>query len=267
MPLVLKLVGYSHDRKCYQIKDSFEGLVNLKLLNDLFTFWGLNLDEIDKIKFIIDSEQIKSADKNFNVKNNEDRIIFIFTSHNDIRNKLISIFIKEGTEVESIKIIQPNQTEINLPSYQQHMQLNQQHSTQAMIVDHEICKPLTQKETEPAPILTLELIDIMNAKSVSLFNDSDFKNLISIYIRRPELFNTLAQYVQHGNIIEETLIVPKTIEQLTPEELCHYQSLADKINYLNLGVTNDIIINRLIKYSGHLNLTVRAILCEIASSN
>ena len=54
------------------------------------------------------------------------------------------------------------------------------------------------------PTFTSEIIDEMNTKTISLFSDSDFRNLISIYLRKPELFSVLAQYVQHGNIIEET---------------------------------------------------------------
>ena len=80
MPLVLRLIGQFQGRKTYEIKDSFEGPVNIQLLNELFIFWNLSQDDIDKIKFITDSEQIKNPDKNYSVKPNEDRVIFVFTS-------------------------------------------------------------------------------------------------------------------------------------------------------------------------------------------
>lgn len=260
MPLVLKLIGQFQDRKTYEIRDSFEGPINIKLLTELFTFWDFSPDEIEKIKFITDSEQIKNPDKSFSVKIDEDRIIFVFTSDIDLRNKLARIFMKEGhgiCQLEDTKTKQEQSTAQSSSSLQ---------FIQPVFPDPEICKPITMKKPEPVPKLTSELIDLMNVKSVSLFADSDFKSLISIYLRRPELFGTIAQYVQNGNITEESLCNVKTIEDLTDEEMGHYQSLADKINHLEIGVTNDVIINRLIKYSGHLNLALRSILCDMVKN-
>ena len=62
MPIVLKLVGFSQDHKSYQIKDKFTGPINLRLLHELFIHWNLTTDDIEKIKFITDSEQIKNQD-------------------------------------------------------------------------------------------------------------------------------------------------------------------------------------------------------------
>jgi hypothetical protein len=260
MPLVLKLIGQFQGRKTYEIRDSFEGPVNIKLLIELFSFWGLTIDEIDKIKFITDSEQIKNPEKSFPVKADEDRIIFVFTSDIELRNKLAGIFMKEGHE-----ITQPGQESSQSQQSHGSNEVKQQvSSAQTVFPNPEICKPLTVKEPEPVPKLTSDLIDVMNVKSVSLFSDADFKSLISIYLRRPELFGTLAHYVQNGNVHEESLCHVKTVDELTDEELTHYKSLADKINHLELGVTNDVIINHLIKYSGHLNLTLRSILCNSA---
>ncbi len=264
MPLVLKLVGYSQDHKCYQIKDSFEGPVNIKLLNELFTFWGLTEEEVEKIKFITDSEQIKNAEKFFLVKSDEERIIFVFTSDSQLRAKLISIFIKEGTEVENNTLAKqqdkPEQVKSTPPPGYNFVQTP----------DVEICQPVTKsqnKEQDTVPVLTNELIEIMNVKSISLFGDSDFKNLIHIYLKRPELFNTFAKYVQHGNVIEESLLPPKKFDELTEEEKMYFDSLADKIINFNLDlvISKEEIIARLIKYSGHLNLTLRSILCDMAS--
>jgi hypothetical protein len=104
----------------------------------------------------------------------------------------------------------------------------------------------------------------MNHKSILLFSDPDFKLLVGIYLKKPELFSILAQYVQNGNIVEESLMSPKTINDLTNEELIKYQTRVEVINNLNLGISNDMIIEKLIKYSGHLNLTLRSILCDMA---
>lgn len=256
MPLLLKLVG----QKKYQIKDSFEGPIQFKVLVDLFNFWGISYDNLEKIKFITDTEQMNiNPDKSFMVRPDEDRIVYVFTSDKDVKNQLTDIFIDKGIEIDTNS---PPQYDTST-QYQPYSSQN----VNPVVPDSEITKPITIKEPEPAPKLTDEIIDMMNVKSVSLFSDPDFRNLISVYLRRPELFGTLAQYVQNGNIIEESLIPVKSIDELTDEELAHYKSLADKINHLELGVTNDIIINYLIKFSGHLNLTVRSLICDLAKES
>lgn len=261
MPLVFKLIGQFQNDKKYEIKDSFEGLVNIKLLIELFTFWELSSNEINKIKFITDSEQIKNPEKNFPVKANEDRIIFVFTPDIELKNKLAEIFMREGNKI--LQEHKSSQLEDSKPEHVYTTTDNRNYD-QPVFPDPEICKPITMNQPEPVPKLTPELIDLINIKSISLFADQDFKSLISIYLRRPELFGIMAHYVQNGNVLEESLVHEKTINELTDEEMEHYQSLADKIKHLELGVTNEIIINKLIKFSGHLNLALRAILCDMA---
>ena len=210
MPIVLKLVGFTQDHKSYQIKDKFTGPINLRLLHELFIHWNLTTDDIDKIKFITDSEQIKNPDKTFEIKEDEERLIFVFTSDRNVRTKLLNIFSSQGTEVsKDFKVDDSPKPTLRLEN-----------------ADPEICKPLTQKKLDPVQQLTPDIIELMNVKSVSLFSDPDFKNLVSIYLRKPELFSTLSQYVQSGNVIEESFIPPKTIDQLTSDELEHYQHLA-----------------------------------------
>ncbi len=261
MPLVLKLVGFTQDNKYYQIRDPFEGPINLKLLHELFMHWNLSTEEIDKIKFITDSEQIKIPEKSFDVRADEDRLIFVFTADKDVRTKLLTIFMNEGSEVE--KIQKPSEGSSANQTYQPPSQVKPELTNP----DPEICKPITTKQPDTIPQLTSDLIEVMNVKSVSLFSDPDFRNLVGIYMRKPELFGTLSQYIQNGNVIEESLIPVKTIDQLTPEELEHYNGLADKLKHLELGVSNEVIINKLIKFSGHLNLTVRSILCDSVLQN
>ena len=259
MPLVFKLVGYTQDKKYFEIRDSFDGPVNLKLLQELFVFWGFSAEEFDKIKLITDSEQIKNPDKAFPVKNDEDRVIFVFTSDPDIRLKLQQVFIKEGTEV-----LQQNGSQLQ---EQQEIKINHTETfVKPVQPDVEICQPLTVKKVDPIPVITPELVELMNVKTVSLFSDPDFKNLISIYLRRPELFNTLAQYVQHGNVIEESLDQTTTLESLNQQEQSAYHVLAEKIQQLGISLDTHNIMGYLAKYKGHLNLTVRAILCDMAKT-
>lgn len=258
MPLVFKLVGYTADKKHYEIKDQFNGPINLKLLYELFKVWGLTEEEMSNIKFITESEQIKNPEKSFLVKDDEDRVIFVFTSNTTIRQKLHEIFIKEGTEVQIIN-------KASTTGVTEYIYETPTVYAQPVNPDPEICTPVTQVEKhDPIPVLTSELIDTMNKKSVSLFADPDFKNLISIYMRNPELFSVIAKYVQHGNVIEESLGPVVTPDMLSNEVLTNYKSLCLYIKNLGINYSDEVIMTRLIKYSGHLNLTVRSLLCEQA---
>lgn len=274
MPLVFKLVGYNVDNKHYEIRDPFNGPINLTLLYELFKVWGILEDEMNHIKFITDSEQIKDLDKCFLVNDVEDRIIFVFTSNNNLIQKLYNIFVKEGKlkEVLTFNLDKKQNSSGNIFSLSQSQ--SDQHNTtdtdtEPIVIvkqktpDPEICQPLTQTIIpDLIPILTLDIINNINIKTVSLFSDPDFKNLIGIYIRRPELFSTLAKYIQHGTVIEESLELVKTQEMLSDTELQHYMHLCEQIKNIGINLPDNIIIARLLKYSGHLNLTVRSLLCE-----
>ena len=265
MPLVFKLVGYNNLNKHYEIKDPFNGPVNLKILHELFKAWKVSEDEIHNIKFITDSELIKDSNKCFIVNDTEDRIIFLFTPISDLREKLYNIFKDVGSLIE-----QKPQQQFLESNQHAHKYTNQYASANVTIVkqttpDPEICQPLTQiAKPDLIPILTPEIITNINIKTVSLFADPDFKSLINIYIRRPELFSTLAKYVQHGNVIEESLESIKTQEMLTETELEHYVQLCEQIKKIGINAPDNVIIAKLLKYSGHLNLTVRSLLCDSA---
>jgi len=243
MPLILKLVGYYVDNKHYEIKYPFSGFVNANLLHELFKVRGISEDNINQIKLITESEFMHNLDKCYPVNDVEGRVIFIFTSNTVLRQQLYDIFIKEDLTNSQTLEIQQNIPEIK--------------------PEPEICQPLTQIiNPDIIPILTPEIINNINIKTVSLFYDPDFKKLIDIYIRRPELFSTLAKYVQHGTVIEESLEPVKTIEMLSETELQQYIFLCDQIKNLGINLPDNVIIAKLLKFSGHLNLTVRSLLCE-----
>jgi hypothetical protein len=82
------------------------------------------------------------------------------------------------------------------------------------------------------------------------------------------LFSILAKYVQNGNVIEESLGPVQTPDMLDDGVSENYKKLCQDIK--NLGITSypdEVIVGKLIKYSGHLNLTVRALLCEQAQTS
>lgn len=227
MTIIFKLVGFVVNKKYYQIQDSFHGEINLECIQTLFTTWGLSDEEVQEVKFIIDSEQIKDPDKIYHISQDKTHNIFVFVFNQEIRQKLQEIFIKYGADI----------SELN---------------------DEELNQPITHEEEEEL-FLTRELIDIMNEKTLLIFSDPDFITLLSIYKRKPELFNLLSNYIQNNDIIDN-IISDKTIDQLSEEETEYYTNLSIKIMNLNFGIPQNIIIDKLIRFSGHLNLTIRSLL-------
>ncbi len=117
-------------------------------------------------------------------------------------------------------------------------------------------EPLTNtKDDEEVDLISKEVIQGINEKSIELFADEDFRNLIKIYKTKPELFSIFNQYIQQTGVDESILCVSDINEDKE-----YYESLVKEIESLNLGVSKKVIYNRLIKFKGHLNLVVRSLL-------
>ena len=116
-----------------------------------------------------DSEQIINSDKTFLVDSVEERIIFVFTSDNTVRQKLQQLFIKEGYE-----ICQPTTIPTTIP---------------IQFPDPDICQPIISEQKELS-LITPEIIESMNKKSVLLFSalmrhlNVDSKNLIPAILQK-----------------------------------------------------------------------------------
>lgn len=96
-----------------------------------------------------------------------------------------------------------------------------------------------------------DILNNINEETIILFKDNDFKVLLNIYKRRPELFQILLQYTYSGDVI------------CNIEKTDDYSSQLEIIKELNLNISDDLILEKLIKYGGHLNLTLRSLLCEL----
>ena len=253
MPIKFKLVGQTTNKKYYEITDDFAGPVNLNLLQDLFKFHGVSSEEIEKIRFITDSEQIKTSDKSYNVKPDEDRGIFVFTSEPEIRNKLQDIFMKNGKEVDVQQQKSPQQTP-SQPGAQPASQPASQHVAQV-----EQFQPLSIKESVE-PVMTPEIIEMMNKRTLELFSQPDFKILLNIFLTNPGIIRDFSKYVQHSDIVSNSK--EANWDELSAEKQTEYNMLADNLEKYNLGKPRELLLSRLVKYSGHLNLTLRSILSE-----
>lgn len=212
-----------------QIISTFQGLINITHIQNEFKKAGLSDDVIEKLKFITDRTVISDVDKTFHIKEDEENIMFIFTDQS-IRSTVIEFFDKYGS----------------IP-----VQMNQE--------DNSINMP--PQVTSPVLKMTEETIIEANKTAEKILADKDLMTLFDIYLRRPELFSTFAKYTQHGTIVEDS-INTKTIGDLTPEELEHYKALADQIT---LPISDEIKINSLIKYKGHIKLALRSLISNIGS--
>ena len=228
MPLRLKLVGTR-----LEIIDDFNGPLTLSMLEGVFELWSFNKEDFSKLMLITDSERMKDYDKQYMVNETEERIIFITTSEPLIKQKLQKVFENMGTDKSESK--QPFLSE-----------------SKKEVIDEEIIKPLKEEINEEF-ILTNEHVLSMNKKTVELFSDNDFKFLVKIYITKPELFSSLALFTQKGDMVE---IKTEKCES-------NYENELAMIKEFNLNFSDELILEKLNQFNGHLNLTLRALLCDL----
>jgi len=224
MSLILKLICTSNN---IEINEIFTGIINLKILHELLISWDFVQEEINNIKFFIDTEEITNPDMNFIITEDNNKIINILAQDININNKLEIIF-------------------------KQYKNNNLNTLNENILDSDEIINNNDSSD---------KYIEDINNKTILLFDDPDFKNLLNIYIKKPELYNILYQYIQNVDFVNKNnnndLII--SIDQ---EQLSNYNNLADKL--LFLGFSKNIIIKKLIEYKGHLNLTIRSLLqCKL----
>lgn len=238
MSLIFKLIGLNDGNTLLHLNIEDQN-INLSHLQQILLSLNIKHDDIKQIKFITDSEQIRNNEKNIMINKNETKIIFIFTADLELRNKLVEIFNKNKNI--KINITKESATEIYMPVS-------------------------TTDNIKSSNLMTSNIIENINKTTLVLFNDPDFRNLLDIYLRKPELFGILAQYIQYEEIVISSEN-NKSYNDLNEEEKIYYNNLADKIKELNINVPNEQIINKLIKYSGHLNLTLHDILYDLFKNN
>jgi hypothetical protein len=241
MPLIFKLIGFTINNKLYEIHNNFTGPLNMEVLKKIFINYELPLDSFNNIRFITGTEQINNLNKNIDITD-EVKSILIFTQDNQTKTILANIFIKYGKESD-MRLPITSQADINNSSE---------------LINPEINKPLTEEEYK-IPQLTPEIIESMNKKAIKLFSDPDFTFLMKLYVKRPELFATLSQYISHGDLVIDSF--GKYIS-LDDETKSKYEIVFKEIKKLDLNVDDNIINEKIVKYKGHLNLIIRDILCE-----
>ena len=164
MPIIYKLVGHTPHNKYYYIKNDFEGSINITYIHEEFIKLGIVSTDIVNIKFITDSETIKNPEKFYEVSKDEDRHIFVFVSDNMVRPIVYDIFRTIGKE--QTNEIEEDETE--------------------EIDENPINQPITQIISEEH-VVSQEMVDSINAKTIAIFEDPDFISLLRIYKNKPQL--------------------------------------------------------------------------------
>ena len=258
MPVHFKLVGYtSNDNNNCIVKQCH--FINLELINSIMKTYEISDEEFSQIKFITDSETIK-GDKVYSVTLDNERIIHIFTSNSEIREKLKDIFRVNG-EVVPKKANKLNSLSLgNLPTVSSNLVLTE---PEPKYLDEKYRQSLIrgdieeEEEEEEEDILTEDDITELNSNIIRTFGDDDFKTLFKIYHTKPELFSMLYSFISSGDIVEN--VESKTYSE---EEEYQYQDAFIALKNLELGFQDDEMKSTLDHFKGHLNLTLRYLLCK-----
>lgn len=244
MPILFKLVGVVNlDSKVPEIKKDIVGSISLSDIKQIFKDYGLNEEELEQIKFVANSETIKTNDKTFLISNDNEFVIFVFSAISYIRAKLISIFPKNSINI----LDNENNEKVNINNNNS----NEKISVSKKETDNELLKKIDSPEVNIIPVLTEEIINKMNEETSKLFESEDFKHLIRIYYTNQDVMKTFFSFINNGDIVK--MDIPKDSSKTFEEEIKILKSL---------GITeNDDAIKDCLKvFNGHLNLSLRTLL-------
>ena len=287
MPLVFKLVGTNINKE-YIIKENYTGNINIDILNKILLSWDFINYEIEQIKFIRNGSLISK--NNYLILSNIEEYIFIFSNNEEIRKKLKNVFenyqlnLYKNNDYENLILndtISNILTDINIISDDENHisddetlisdKKNHISDDETLISDKktlisddetlisdiknhisdETNNISDEKKHISDNIITQDIINNINEETIILFRDPDFRILIDIYKRRSDLFQKLLQYTYSGDI------------EYNINKIGDYSLQLTKIKELNLDLSDDKINDKLKKYGGHLNLTLRALICEL----
>lgn len=116
--------------------------------------------------------------------------------------------------------------------------------------DEEINKPLPQEEIK----FTEEIIDEQNKKTIELFKNENFRNLMRIFNDEPDIFKTFASYITHGDVCLDAFDNDNNDND--------YSNELEHIKSLNIDIDDELILETLKRFNGHMNLSLRYLLTK-----
>ena len=239
MKVNFKLVGFVNQEKKNSInehviindfeelslKNIFKYFNKIKLKDD--TIVEFDDSELDKVKFIIASEEAKDKEKVYPNNVNSEHNVFLICNKEEIKSKLMKIFIDLGVDITEVK-------------------------------NNVMKKELEEmeKENEEDHVLKKEELDELNNDLIELFKDEDFNKLLYIYNNKIDLFDKLYQFVDCGNIIDE--IEKKDISDFNYNN--EFNKLKEILSNLNEDIDDETLRNIIYNFNGNLNLSMRFVL-------
>jgi hypothetical protein len=237
MPIIFKPVGTSGPRKL-EIRNDTIGPITLTDIEEIFNAYGISEEEMENIKFVANSETIKTKEKMYDITKEENLTIFVFSANRQLKEKLDEIFNKHSTlELQDLPVatIVPQVATID-PFLQR-------------VIDTPVIE-------EVIPTLDDKTVHTLNEKTSKLFNNNDFKELIRIYYTNQETMKTFLNFIVNGDIVG--INIPESVEGKT------YSNEVARLKELGIKETDENIIKCLSNFNGHLNLTLRALLVRNA---
>jgi len=232
MPLTIKLTGTP-----FEIRSGYCGHVVLPNLFKIFIDNEMSVDEIRTMKFIHNYEQMNEQTSVLVVPNSNEEF-HVFSDVPEVKHKLCLVFMS-----------------LQKSSNRQPQENTNQNNGYYTKPEEQITAPVVDEE--PAVVITMEHIKATNLKTIELFQNKDFKSLVSIYYSNPSIIKTFLSFITNGNIVE--LPFSENIMQQDENEMRKH------IQYFReLGITteNENIVKALHMFKGHLNLTLRYLLCN-----
>jgi len=226
MPVIFKPVGNTSSKKV-EIHKEILGTLTLTSIHMIFEEYGLNKEELEKIKFLALSQTI-NEETSIVITNTNDLVVFVFSPVIPVKNKLEEIFNKRNTVIQEIK----------------------------EMVDPYIQKPIDTVQEDVVPVLDDSIVNTMNEKASKLFENEDFKHLIRIYYSNQDIMKTFFEFIVHGDIVK--INIPK------PETAGTFEKEITIMRNLGIKESDENIRHCLASFNGHLNLTLRALLCRKA---
>lgn len=113
--------------------------------------------------------------------------------------------------------------------------------------DEEINKPIPLEEIK----FNEEIIEKSNNKTIELFKNDNFKTLLKIFNDEPDVFKTFASYITHGDV---------QLDYFDDIEETNYDNELEAIKSLEVDIDDELIIEALKRFKGHINLSLRYLL-------
>jgi hypothetical protein len=253
MHVILKLIGHiitEEDGKYfYEIRLNNMNTISFDVMKSLLLSYGVEEEDIQNITITCDCKNIKN-DSITSSNIDEEKKIYIYTCKDKVRNQLEEIFMTYGHKT----ILQPvNQGRVLFDDFN-----SQNEKEDSQNEDSENEKEESKNDEECEPEIELDFT-IINNETKALLENKDFVALLNIYLNKPELFKIFYKYISSGNIV-----INEKQKVISDEEILEStKTILD----LNLGFSEQNIINALKHTGNHINLSIRYLIIKKVEEN